>query len=193
MSTHPTLIIQAAIRDNRRRLITNALCMDLFFQAQARRPEPAGHRKSQLKAKFPNLYYGKSHLECYHFSQQCEDHFNTAGAIGFNCTLFAASFFRGRISSQWHQHKRRDQAAGGRLSWVEFKAFLQKNLGDSRAFVDTIWSRKINETPSTNKRKFRTGPLTSNTSSLSLLSLILTEPQKSLISFDSSEKVLSLW
>lgn len=27
------------------------------------------------------------------------------------------------------------------LSWVEFKAFLWKNLGDSRAFVDIIWSK----------------------------------------------------
>lgn len=193
MSTHPTSIIQAATRDNRRRSTTNALCMDSFLQAQASRPEPAGPREGQLKAKFPNLYYGKSHLECYHFSQQCEDHFNTAGAIGFNCTPFAASFLRGRISSRWHQHKRRNQAAEGPLSWVEFKAFLQGNLGDSRAFVDTIWSRKLRETPSTNKTKFRTGPLTSNTSSPSLLSLILTEPRRSLISFDSSEKVLSRW
>lgn len=27
------------------------------------------------------------------------------------------------------------------LPWTEFKAFLRKNLGDSRAFIDTIWSK----------------------------------------------------
>ncbi len=27
------------------------------------------------------------------------------------------------------------------MSWVEFKAFLRRNLGDSRAFVDSTWSK----------------------------------------------------
>ena len=27
------------------------------------------------------------------------------------------------------------------MSWAEFKEFLQKNLGDSRAFVDSIWKK----------------------------------------------------
>ena len=81
-------------------------------------------------------------MECYHFCQQCEDHFDTAGATGSNRTPFAASFLRGRISFRWHQHKRRSQGEEvGPLSWTEFKAFLRKNLGDSRAFVDATWSR----------------------------------------------------
>lgn len=70
----------------------------------------------------------------------CEDHLNTAGATGSNRTPFAALFFRGRISFRWHQHKRRVEGVAP-LSWVDFKTFLQKNLGDSRAFVDTIWTR----------------------------------------------------
>ena len=27
------------------------------------------------------------------------------------------------------------------MTWVKFKDFLQKNLGDSRAFVDSIWKK----------------------------------------------------
>ena len=92
-----------------------------------------------MKARFLDLYYGKSHMECYHFCQQCKDHFDTAGATGSNRTPFAASFLCGQISFRWHQHKRRGQV--GPLPWIDFKAFLQKNLGDSRAFVDTTWSR----------------------------------------------------
>ena len=77
-------------------------------------------------------------MECYHFCQQCEDHFDTAGATGFNCTPFAASFLRGRISFRWHQHKRqKNQAANSRLPWVEFKAFFRKSLDDARASVYT--------------------------------------------------------
>ena len=121
------------------------LCMDSFLQVQADRPEPAGHReghrKGQLKARFPDLYHGESHMESYHFCQQCEDHFATAGATGSNRTPFAASFLRGRISFRWHQHKRRNQAAEAPLPWIEFKAFLRKSIGDSRSFVDTIWNK----------------------------------------------------
>ena len=27
------------------------------------------------------------------------------------------------------------------MTWAKFKAFFQKNLGDSRAFMDSIWSK----------------------------------------------------
>ena len=118
------------------------VCMDSILQAQVVRPtEPASHREDQLKARLPDLYYGKSHIECYHFCQQYEDHFDTADATGSNQTHFTVSFLRNRISFRWHQHKLRNQAAEGPLSWVEFKAFLRKNLGDSKAFVDNVWSR----------------------------------------------------
>ena len=33
-----------------------------------------------LKARFPDLYYGNLHMDCYQFCQKCEDHFETAGA-----------------------------------------------------------------------------------------------------------------
>ena len=35
-----------------------------------------------LKARFLNVYWGKTHLECYNFFQQCEDYFATAGVKG---------------------------------------------------------------------------------------------------------------
>ena len=116
------------------------LCMDLFLQAQASCPEP-GPRGSLLKARFPNLHHGKSHMECYHFYQQCEDHFATASVTGSNQTLFATSFFCGRISFCWNQHKLWHQATESLFFWGEFKVFLQKSLGDSKSFVDDIWNR----------------------------------------------------
>ena len=83
-----------------------------------------------LKARTPETYWGKSHMECYNFCQQCEDHFNTSGASGLNCTLFAASILRGSISLRWAQHKRRYRNATP-ITWPEFKAFLRKDLGSS--------------------------------------------------------------
>ena len=109
---------------------------------QGPRPPPA-EREQSLKAKVPEVYYGKSHMDCYHFCQQCKDHFETARATGTNRTLFAASFFRGSISILWTQYKRRHRGEElTPITWTEFKAFLWKNLGEFKSFVDSIW-RKV--------------------------------------------------
>ena len=53
-----------------------------------------GPRKRPLEARFPDIYWGKTHLEYYNFFQQCENHFATAGAIGLNRVPFAATFLK---------------------------------------------------------------------------------------------------
>ena len=90
-------------------------CMDLPFQAQASRPKTAGQREEPKNR---------------------EDYFNTAGTTGINHTPFAASFLCNKISFCWHDRKRRSQKVA-LLSWVKFKAFLRKSLGDSRVSVYT--------------------------------------------------------
>ena len=62
----------------------------------------SGPRKQPLKARFPKLYYGNLHMDCYRFCQQCEDYFETAGASGPNRILFAALFLRKSIVKRWH-------------------------------------------------------------------------------------------
>ena len=109
--------------------------MDLFLQENRQK----GPQEGQLKARFPDLYYGKSHMKCYHFGQQCKDHFDTAGAIRSNRTLFATFFLCKRISFRQYQHKRQGQVK--LLPLINFKAFFGKNLSDTQAFVDTTWSR----------------------------------------------------
>ena len=68
---------------------------------EARAPPSDGAREKPLKARSPDVYRGKSHMECYNFCQQCEDHFATAGAKGPNRIFFAASFLRDRINFRW--------------------------------------------------------------------------------------------
>ncbi len=110
--------------------------LQTFFQASK------GGSGDKLKAKTPDVYRGMSHMECYNFCQQCEDHFATCGAIGPNRILFAASFLRDRINFCWQQHKRKLEAESLVLiSWDKFKAFLRKALGDSRTFVDNYWTK----------------------------------------------------
>ncbi len=84
-----------------------------------------GGSGDKLKAKTPCIYRGRSHIECYNFCQQCEDHFATCGATEPNQILFAASFLRNRINFRWQQHKRKLEAESSvPISWEKFKAFL---------------------------------------------------------------------
>ena len=92
-----------------------------------------------LKARFPDLYYGNLHIDCYRFCQQCEDHFETVGASGPNRIPFTASFLRGSVVQRWHQYKCCSE--GVQMSWAEFKDFPRKNLRDDRAFANSICSK----------------------------------------------------
>ena len=82
--------------------------MKVFIETtQAQAQALAESQKQPLKARSLETYSRKSHIDCYHFCQQCEDYFKTSGATGMNRTPFAASFLRGTISLRWAQHKRR--------------------------------------------------------------------------------------
>ena len=72
--------------------------MKVYLESNQGLRQPPAERKRSLKAKVPKVYYGKLHMDCYHFCQQWKDHFETLGATGTNRTLFAASFLCGNIS-----------------------------------------------------------------------------------------------
>ena len=99
-------------------------------------------RDRPLKARNPDLYYESSHMECYYFYWQCEDHFDTAGATGHKRVPFAASFLRDRINFRWQQHKTQVESDNAvPPTWDEFKAFLRQSLGESTSFVTNIWTK----------------------------------------------------
>ena len=61
---------------------------------------PIEPKEQLFKARFPDLYYEKSHLDCYRFCQQCEDHFDRARTNEENHTPFVASFLQDSISTR---------------------------------------------------------------------------------------------
>ena len=79
--------------------------------------------KQPLRARTSETYWNKSHMKCYNFYKQCEDHFKTSGAIEMNRISFAVSFFCGSISIRWAQHKRRHENTTS-ITWSNFKTFL---------------------------------------------------------------------
>ena len=73
--------------------------MKVFMKTTQAQAQVLVKPQEQLfKVKSPETYSEKSHIDCYHFWQQCEDHFETSDNIKMNCTLFAASFICGTIS-----------------------------------------------------------------------------------------------
>ena len=54
-----------------------------------------------LKSRFSDVYWGKTHLECYNFFQRCEDHYATAGAKSQNRVSFAAIFLKNTTVFCW--------------------------------------------------------------------------------------------
>ena len=72
--------------------------MKAYMKSNQGPKQPPAERERSLKAKVPEVYYGKLHMDWYHFCQQCKDHFETAGATGTNRTPFAASFLCRSIS-----------------------------------------------------------------------------------------------
>ena len=92
---------------------------------EARAPSD-GAREKSLKARSSDVDCGKSHMECYNFCQQCEDHFATAGAKSPNRISFAVSFLRDRINFRWQQYKRKHEAENTvSITWEEIKTFLR--------------------------------------------------------------------
>ena len=68
---------------------------------------------------------------------KCKNYIDNTGAFSFKFSSFTQLFF---FSFCWYSHKRRSQLVKTPLSLVEFKAFLRKILGDSKASMYTTWS-----------------------------------------------------
>ena len=123
------------------------LALNSFIQGQTHAQGSASTAQDKasdrpLKARNLDLYYGSLHMECYHFCRQCKDYFETAGAKSHKCVFFAASFLRERINFRWQQHKSRtERDRANPFTWDKFKAFLRKSLGESTAFINSIWSK----------------------------------------------------
>ena len=75
--------------------------MKAYLESNQRLKQSSAEYEQPLKAKVPEVYHNKLHMDCYHFCPQCKDHFETIGATGTNRTSFTAFFLCGNISMHW--------------------------------------------------------------------------------------------
>ena len=92
----PTLISALATTNNLLKKF-----MKVYLEMNQGPKQLLAEYKQSFQAKVPELYNDKLHMDCYHFCQQCKDHFQTAGFTGTNRNPFAALFLRGNINVHW--------------------------------------------------------------------------------------------
>lgn len=73
-------------------------------------------KKKPLKTRFLDIYWGKSHMNCYHFCQQCKDHVDIAGATSLKRIPFVALFLQELINYHWEILCRPDQSGRSQSS-----------------------------------------------------------------------------
>ena len=115
--------------------------MKAYLKSNQGPSQPPEECKQPFNTKVLDVYYGKLHIDCYHFCQQEEVHYETSWGTGTNQTSFVASFLYANISVQWIQFKRCQGEAVTPITWAEFKTFLWKNMGESKSFVNSIWKK----------------------------------------------------
>ena len=67
------------------------MIIQLVFQAQTCKERLS---ENKLKAKSPDVYHDRFHIECYKFDQQCKDYFATVEATKLNQILFWPFFVK---------------------------------------------------------------------------------------------------
>ena len=75
--------------------------MKAYLEFNQESSQSSLEHEQYLKAKVLDMYYGKLHMNCYHFYQQCKDHFETIQTIGANWTPFVVFFFvRSKVNAR---------------------------------------------------------------------------------------------
>ena len=72
--------------------------LKIFLETKSQEPKAEVPCEQPLKAKVPDVYFGKLHMDCYHFCHQCKDYFKIADTTRSNHTLFAILFLCEKIN-----------------------------------------------------------------------------------------------
>ncbi len=113
--------------------------IQLVFQAQISKKRSSGDK---LKVRSPDVYCGRSQIECYNFCQIFKDHFATVEATRLNQILFATPFLWDQIDFCCQKHQQKlDRDSLFLIIWNKFKAFFRGVLKDCQAFVNSYWAK----------------------------------------------------
>lgn len=100
-------------------------------------------KRSNLKGRSPDEYWGENHPKLDAFIRQCEENFDIDG-----CTLdktrvaYAGSYCRGTPATQWVEYKRRPEHHHPHvITWSDMKKELRRQLGEEHVYIDEMYDK----------------------------------------------------
>ena len=103
-------------------------------------------KRSNLRGKAPEEYWGETHPKLDDFIRQCEENFEIDGCTQDKTRVaYAGSYCRGTPATQWQEYKRRPEHQNPHvITWADMKKELRRQLGEEHVYVDEMnnkWHR----------------------------------------------------
>ena len=117
--------------------------------------EPAPKR-THLKGKSPEEYWGENHQKLDAFIRQCEKNFKIDGCTTDETRVaYASSFIRGTPEKEWDEYADREEHQEPHIiTWTDMKKELRRQLGEEHVYVDQMyekWQRATQRSGQTGK------------------------------------------
>lgn len=100
-------------------------------------------KRSNLKGKAPDEYWGETHQKLDAFIRQCEQNFRIDGCTRDETRVaYAGSYCRGTPQTQWEEYERRPEHREPHvITWIEIKKELRRQLGEEHVYIDEMYDR----------------------------------------------------
>lgn len=105
-------------------------------------------KRSNLRGKSPDKYWGENHQKLNAFIRQCELNF-----VIDECTrektriAYAGSYCRGTPQIQWEEYKRQlEHGEPHFITWDAMKKELRRQLGDEHVYFDKMYTKWLKAT-----------------------------------------------
>lgn len=120
--------------------------------------EERAPKRSHLKGKTPDEYWGENHQELDMFIRQCEQNFRIDKCTEDETRVaFAGSYCRGTPQTQWEEYEKRPEHREPHvITWDDMKKELRRQLGEEHVYIDEMYDKwhRATQGPSQTGKQF---------------------------------------
>lgn len=100
-------------------------------------------KRSNLKGKAPDEYWGETHPKLDAFIRQCEQNFRIDGCTRDETRVaYAGSYCRGTPQTQWEECELRPEHREPHvITRIEMKKELRQQLGEEHVYIDEMYDK----------------------------------------------------
>lgn len=98
-------------------------------------------KRTNLKGRAPDVYWGENHQKLHTFIRQCELNFRIDGCTRDKTRIAYAGFYcRGTPETQWAEYKQRPEHREPHvITWDDMKKELRRQLGEGQVYFDEMY------------------------------------------------------